>query len=263
MVCICRVIIEKDRNVFSAQSRPDGTMRRSSCPSVKRAKLQLDTNRDFASQNDEYLTAPDSGRVGPKHKQTDSPSEQKTRKRVKQPIANEEILVDKSPVTCSDHLSIVTDLEARNSDKVSELKLMLRASETSERLNSGSLAKTRFGGPSYREEDEEIGTARSYNDDAKEERNDKTQQNDKYQDYDDEQRRERLLQELHSWEEAEKDLDEEIKQSKKSRDDVHIEKLHEYNDLKDACQTVFGRLAELEELTVGDIYKRYDVNVDD
>ena len=81
---------------------------------------------------------------------------------------------------------------------------------------------------------------------------------------DDDQRRERLLEELRCWEEAERELDEELlSRSKKTNDEIHIDKLHEYNDLKDACQAVFGRLAEMEEVTVSDIYKRYNLNIDD
>ena len=70
--------------------------------------------------------------------------------------------------------------------------------------------------------------------------------------------------ELRGWEEAENELDGEIAREKKKSggDDVHIDKLHEYNDLKDACQAIFGRLAELEEVTVSDMYKRYNIDVD-
>jgi len=256
-------------------------MRRSSCPSVKRAKLRQDSNRDSFSQNDERVKAFDSSRVDEKPKKIetdsscvdrepknisgnqksllDSTGEQTPKKNAKRPIGNleGEIVEDSFPSSspsCNDHLSTIEDLEARNADKISELKLMLRTTESAETLTNGSLSgdglsRLDFGRGERR-------PSRGIDDS-----DESTDTNDGKQE--EEERRDRLLRELNGWEEAEKTLDEEITQSKKSRDDVHIEKLHEYNDLKDACQTVFGRLAELEEVTVGDIYKRYDVNVDD
>merc|ERR1712087_337996 len=135
-------------------------------------------------------------------------------------------------------------------------KLMLRTTESAETLTNGSSSSDRVSRLDFGRDERRPSRGIDDSDES-------TDRNDGKQEEEEEERRDRLLRELSGWEEAEKNLDEEITQSKKSRDDVHIEKLHEYNDLKDACQTVFGRLAELEEVTVSDIYKRYDVNVDD
>ncbi|KAJ2491646.1 swi5-like zinc finger protein [Coemansia sp. RSA 2050] len=45
--------------------------------------------------------------------------------------------------------------------------------------------------------------------------------------------------------------------------DEHIDRLHRYNDIKDAGQLLFGKLAELKGKTVKDIYKEYSVNIED
>jgi len=42
-----------------------------------------------------------------------------------------------------------------------------------------------------------------------------------------------------------------------------IVSLHQYNDLKDAAQNIFGRLAELEGTTTKEMYKRYNLDLDD
>lgn len=42
-----------------------------------------------------------------------------------------------------------------------------------------------------------------------------------------------------------------------------IEDLHRYNDLKDTAQNIFGRLAELEGTTTKEMYKRYDLELED
>jgi chromosome segregation ATPase len=42
-----------------------------------------------------------------------------------------------------------------------------------------------------------------------------------------------------------------------------IEDLHRYNDLKDAAQNIFGRLAELEGTTTKEMYRRYDLELED
>jgi len=44
---------------------------------------------------------------------------------------------------------------------------------------------------------------------------------------------------------------------------VHIDKLHEYNDLKDVAQMVLGKLAEIEGTTTRHLYERYDLDLDD
>ncbi|KAJ2159350.1 swi5-like zinc finger protein [Coemansia sp. RSA 552] len=45
--------------------------------------------------------------------------------------------------------------------------------------------------------------------------------------------------------------------------DEYIERLHTYNDIKDAGQKLFGKLAELKGKTVKDIYAEYGVNLSD
>ncbi|KAJ2354890.1 swi5-like zinc finger protein [Coemansia sp. RSA 2618] len=45
--------------------------------------------------------------------------------------------------------------------------------------------------------------------------------------------------------------------------DENIERLHRYNDIKDAAQKLFGKLAELKGKTVKDMYEEYGVGVND
>lgn len=41
----------------------------------------------------------------------------------------------------------------------------------------------------------------------------------------------------------------------------HIDNLHRYNEIKDAAQIVLGRLAEIEQVTLKEIHKKYGVPV--
>lgn len=43
----------------------------------------------------------------------------------------------------------------------------------------------------------------------------------------------------------------------------HIDRLHRYNDIKDAGQILFGKLAELKGKTVKEIYQEYGVDLED
>ncbi|XP_019853941.1 PREDICTED: DNA repair protein SWI5 homolog [Amphimedon queenslandica] len=43
----------------------------------------------------------------------------------------------------------------------------------------------------------------------------------------------------------------------------HIQKLHEYNEIKDVGQILLGKLAEMEGLTTSHLYQRYDLTLDD
>ncbi|KAI8325311.1 Swi5-domain-containing protein [Martensiomyces pterosporus] len=45
--------------------------------------------------------------------------------------------------------------------------------------------------------------------------------------------------------------------------DEHIDRLHRYNDIKDAGQILFGKLAELKGKTVKDVYEEYSVDLGD
>ncbi|KAJ2080369.1 swi5-like zinc finger protein [Coemansia sp. RSA 988] len=45
--------------------------------------------------------------------------------------------------------------------------------------------------------------------------------------------------------------------------DEHIERLHRYNDIKDAAQILFGKLAELKGKTVKEIYEEHGVDFAD
>lgn len=62
------------------------------------------------------------------------------------------------------------------------------------------------------------------------------------------------------------DLDKDITALKESGFKVeelqgHIDNLHRYNEVKDAAQLVLGRLAELEQVTLKEIHKKYNVPV--
>ncbi|KAJ2366892.1 swi5-like zinc finger protein [Coemansia sp. RSA 2611] len=53
-----------------------------------------------------------------------------------------------------------------------------------------------------------------------------------------------------------------VEQARKLNDQ-NIDRLHRYNDIKDAAQTLFGKLAELKGQTVKEIYGEYGVGLDD
>lgn len=60
------------------------------------------------------------------------------------------------------------------------------------------------------------------------------------------------------------DLDRDITALKKSGYKIeelqsHIDNLHRYNEVKDAAQLVLGRLAELEQVTLKEMHKKYKV----
>ncbi|XP_060572016.1 DNA repair protein SWI5 homolog [Ruditapes philippinarum] len=44
---------------------------------------------------------------------------------------------------------------------------------------------------------------------------------------------------------------------------IHIDKLHEYNEIKDVGQLVLGRLANLEGVRSKDLYDQYGLNLED
>ncbi|KAI0983109.1 hypothetical protein GJ496_005323 [Pomphorhynchus laevis] len=43
----------------------------------------------------------------------------------------------------------------------------------------------------------------------------------------------------------------------------YMQALHEYNEVKDIAVSVFGRMANIEGVPVKDIYKRYEIQMDD
>ncbi|KAJ1826297.1 hypothetical protein LPJ73_009044 [Coemansia sp. RSA 2703] len=45
--------------------------------------------------------------------------------------------------------------------------------------------------------------------------------------------------------------------------DMHMDRLHRYNDIKDAGQVLFGKLAELRGKTVKEMHQEYGVESDD
>ena len=44
---------------------------------------------------------------------------------------------------------------------------------------------------------------------------------------------------------------------------LHINKLHEYNEIKDSGIVLIGKLAEVEHLTTSDLYEAYDLKLED
>jgi len=73
-----------------------------------------------------------------------------------------------------------------------------------------------------------------------------------------EEKLERLLKE-------ENEIDDEIARLEnagyqESEADDYIESLHEYNDIKDLAQMVIGKLAELEQVSVGSLHEEFDVH---
>eukprot|EP00105_Crassostrea_gigas_P017635 XP_011435487.1 PREDICTED: DNA repair protein SWI5 homolog [Crassostrea gigas] len=44
---------------------------------------------------------------------------------------------------------------------------------------------------------------------------------------------------------------------------THIDKLHQYNELKDCAQMVLGRIAVLEGVKTKDLYPRYNLDLED
>eukprot|EP01132_Coremiostelium_polycephalum_P000547 gene547-691_t len=52
---------------------------------------------------------------------------------------------------------------------------------------------------------------------------------------------------------------------KKMKDETNknLDKVHKYNELKDSTQTLIGRLADYEGLTITQMYKKFDIQLDD
>ena len=43
----------------------------------------------------------------------------------------------------------------------------------------------------------------------------------------------------------------------------YIDHLHQYNEMKDVGQLLLGKLAEVQGTTVSELYKQFDLNLDD
>lgn len=43
----------------------------------------------------------------------------------------------------------------------------------------------------------------------------------------------------------------------------HMERVHDYHELKDVAQALMGRLATIEGVLTRDLYKRYDLDLED
>merc|ERR1712135_8514 len=193
--------------IFQACLKNTESMRRSLCPSVKRARLSQGEPKP--SNNSLSLMCVKSEEV--KERKTENESDQLPKEGEKNSV--------------EDHLDKINDLEWKNFDKIKELKRLLSTSEQAEPVALSS-------------KDVENST-------------------------EDEGQQQMLEEKLQRLQAIEAELDEEINKRTKKDTDRHIDKLHEYNDLKDACQTIFGRLAELDQVTVKEIYERYDLNLDD
>lgn len=44
---------------------------------------------------------------------------------------------------------------------------------------------------------------------------------------------------------------------------LRIQKLHDYNEIKDFCQFLLGRLAHIQQSTVAELYPRFGLERDD
>ncbi|KAJ3208650.1 swi5-like zinc finger protein [Clydaea vesicula] len=44
---------------------------------------------------------------------------------------------------------------------------------------------------------------------------------------------------------------------------LHIERLHQYNEIKDVGQLLFGKCADNEGLTTKDMYAKFDMELED
>ncbi|XP_031574367.1 DNA repair protein SWI5 homolog [Actinia tenebrosa] len=64
-----------------------------------------------------------------------------------------------------------------------------------------------------------------------------------------------------------KSIEEEIAELQKEYDvselQDHIDKLHEYNDIKDAGQLILGRLAEIKGKTTKQMYEEFGLDIND
>ena len=62
---------------------------------------------------------------------------------------------------------------------------------------------------------------------------------------------------------AQRELDELSKEYSEDEYQQYIDDLHEYNEVKDAAQMLLGKLAEVRCTTVSELYKQFDLDLDD
>ena len=62
---------------------------------------------------------------------------------------------------------------------------------------------------------------------------------------------------------AQRELDELSKEYSEDEYQQYIDDLHEYNEVKDTAQILLGKLAEVRCTTVSELYKQFDLNLDD
>ncbi|GFN81440.1 DNA repair protein swi5 homolog [Plakobranchus ocellatus] len=76
--------------------------------------------------------------------------------------------------------------------------------------------------------------------------------------------REQLLSSQRKISEVDKEI-EELRASgyKESELQIHIDKLHEYNEIKDVGQMILGRIAVIEGVQTKDLYPRYGLDLAD
>jgi len=62
-------------------------------------------------------------------------------------------------------------------------------------------------------------------------------------------------------------LDQEIEELRKSYDEeelpMYVDKLHQYNEIKDIAQMLIGKIAEFERTTTKRLYERFGLDLDD
>ncbi|XP_067127297.1 DNA repair protein SWI5 homolog isoform X3 [Centruroides vittatus] len=79
---------------------------------------------------------------------------------------------------------------------------------------------------------------------------------------------ENLRKQIESLKSKEHHLDEQIKNLreegfKEEELNMHIEKLHEYNEVKDIAQLILGKLAIFEGVTIKEMHEKYGLNPED
>jgi len=77
-----------------------------------------------------------------------------------------------------------------------------------------------------------------------------------------------LKKELETLQAKQKQIETDVKELeacgyKESELQTHIEKLHEYNEIKDVGQMVLGRIASIKGVQTKDLYEEYGLNLDD